>query len=98
MAWCMAGNAYEVFWPRFDIPRARPAHVGARWTKRFMFGGAAGSCGRGAVGRDLPKRGLDRGALGEHFARVVKTSTDVGADEALWPDDVEALLDLVGAA
>ncbi|WP_229217420.1 type IV secretion system DNA-binding domain-containing protein [Massilia forsythiae] len=37
MALCMGGDAYELFWPRFDIKNIRPAHVPAPWTRRFMF-------------------------------------------------------------
>lgn len=36
LALCVAGNAYELFWPRFDIGNARRAHVPAPWTRRFV--------------------------------------------------------------
>lgn len=37
MALCLGGDAYELFWPRFDMENARPAHVPAPWTRRFVF-------------------------------------------------------------
>lgn len=43
MALCTGGNAYELFWPHFQMKTARPAHVPAPWTRRFVYDSAPSS-------------------------------------------------------
>ena len=36
MALVTGGHSYEIFWPHFSMRDARPAHVPAAWTRRFV--------------------------------------------------------------
>lgn len=99
MALCMAGNAYELFWPIFDMPHARPAHVGALWTQRFMFD---------PVGRNLAPGLVSQAGFGEGAGNiqaddsktVVALPTDARdfVEEELSPEDAAVLSDVMETA
>lgn len=86
MALCVAGNAYELFWPRFDMKNARPAHEPAPWTRRFVFDESNRSGQRKAG--DLPRGGAV--ARVEAVANLPVTRF-VGDGLAPSADDADAL-------
>jgi hypothetical protein len=80
MALCMAGNAYELFWPHHQMREARPAHAPAPWTRRFAFDDEVNALA------ELPSS--------EGHACSDREASS--SDEPLAPDEAEALSDLVG--
>ncbi len=75
MALCLAGNAYELFWPRFDMKNARPAHVPAPWTRRFALDPKpAQRAGYGV-----------RGEAGASPSRLLQAPGDANARQAATP-------------
>jgi len=106
MALCLGGNAYELFWPRFDMKSARPAHVPAPWTRRFVFDGTGSATEQDAA---TQQESLAASTLESSTPRMAQTwsrvelgadgdegdlmdSDRISADEAR---DLDDLLDLV---
>jgi hypothetical protein len=102
MALCVGGNAYELFWPRFDMRDARPAHVGAPWTKRFVVdvSGALPAMVIRAEGFDVagPPEDVEAPQGGSAGLGQAMERMDAFEEEALSPEDMEALSDLMDMA
>jgi hypothetical protein len=103
MSLCVAGDAYELFWPRFDIKSVRPAHVPAPWTRRFVFdeAGQGGALANNQVdamglGQATPSTANVGGA---HTSSVQdgarRAEGDVDALPAAEAEELAGLLDLV---
>ena len=101
MALCVAGNAYELFWPRFDIENARPAHVPAPWTRRFVFDDAELSAvPESAQEEEKSKARVGMVELGPESERGESLPAGMGGptlddEDSLTTTDVAELADLL---
>ncbi|WP_229413414.1 type IV secretion system DNA-binding domain-containing protein [Massilia violaceinigra] len=99
MALVTGGHSYEIFWPHFSMRDARPAHVPAAWTCRFVAPaagmGASADCmgisGADAVNAPAPAAD-DLDASRSEAGRPAGTFSDPGVDlqgEDVLGDDVD---------
>jgi len=101
MALCVAGNAYELFWPRFDIENARPAHVPAPWTRRFVFDDAElPAVPESAQAEEKSKARVGMVELGPESERGESLPAGMGGpklddEDSLTTTDVAELADLL---
>lgn len=102
MALCVAGNAYELFWPRFDIENARPAHVPAPWTRRFVFDDAELSAVPESAQEEDKSTARMVVELGPESARGESLPAGMGGqtlddEDSLTTTDVAELADLLNS-